>query len=51
MTEENYQPIEVYRNAADALHGVSGMVLFSFARNDCDTKNVGVNDKFFSFDD
>lgn len=40
MTEKKFQKIEVYRAAADALHCVSGMVLFSFARNDCDTKNI-----------
>jgi hypothetical protein len=40
MTEQEYQTPEVYRHAADALYAVSGMVLFSFARNDCDTKNI-----------
>lgn len=40
MAEKQYQTIEVYRAAADALYAVSGMVLFSFAKHDCDTKNV-----------
>jgi len=40
MAEKEYQPLEVYRHAADALYAVSGMILFSFARNDCDTKNI-----------
>lgn len=37
---KSHQSIEVYRNAADSLYTVSGMVLFSFARNECDTKNI-----------
>lgn len=40
MAEKEYHTLEVYRHAADALYAVSGMVLFSFARNDCDTKNI-----------
>lgn len=40
MSEKNYQAIEPYRDAADVLYGVSGMVLLSFARNNCDTKNI-----------
>ncbi|MDX2425705.1 MAG: DUF5677 domain-containing protein [Cycloclasticus sp.] len=40
MTEKSYQAIDVYQSAADALHGVSGMVLFAFAQNDCDIKNI-----------
>lgn len=40
MADEELQIIESYRNAADALYAVSGMVLLSFARNDCDTKNI-----------
>lgn len=40
MAEEGYQEIESYRAAADALYAVKGMVLFSFAKNGCDTKNI-----------
>lgn len=40
MSELSYQPVEVYREAADALYAVSGMVLFSFAKHDCDTRNI-----------
>ncbi len=40
MADEELQIIESYRNAEDALYAVSGMVLLSFARNDCDTKNI-----------
>jgi hypothetical protein len=37
---KEYQSIEAYRHAADTLYAVSGMVLFCFARNECDTKNT-----------
>jgi hypothetical protein len=40
MAEKAHQTLETYRQAADALYAVSVMVLFSFARNDCDTKNI-----------
>lgn len=40
MAEQEYRTLEEYRHAADALYAVSGMVLFSFARHDCDTKNI-----------
>lgn len=40
MAEQEYQTVEEYRHAADALYALSGMVLFSFARHDCDTKNI-----------
>lgn len=40
MKEKEYQSLEVYRQAADALYAVSSMVLFSFAQNNCDTKNI-----------
>jgi len=40
MPEDKHQYIEVYRAAADALYIVSGMVLFAFARYECDTKNI-----------
>lgn len=40
MTEQEHLSLEEYRLAADALYAVSGMVLFSFAQHDCDTKNI-----------
>lgn len=40
MVKKQYQRIEAYRDAADALYVVNGMVLSSFARNDCNTKNI-----------
>lgn len=40
MEAKEYQSIEAYRSAADSLFAVSGMVLFSFARHECDTKNT-----------
>lgn len=42
MTKQASQPadVELYRLAADALYAVSGMVLFSFAQHECDTKNI-----------
>lgn len=40
MEEKKYQLIEEYRKAADALYAVSEMMLFSFAKNECDTKNI-----------
>ena len=40
MPEKQYQSIEDYRAVADALYAVSGMVLFSFAKHDCDTRNI-----------
>ncbi len=40
MSEKQYQSIEDYRSVADALYAVSEMVLFSFAKHDCDTKNI-----------
>lgn len=40
MPEQHYPTLEAYRQAAETLYTVSGMVLFSFARHDCDTKNI-----------
>src|SRR3972149_7937796 len=40
MDQKTYQTIETYRGAADTLYAVSGMVLFCFAKHDCDTKNI-----------
>ncbi|MEW8372642.1 MAG: DUF5677 domain-containing protein [Candidatus Thiodiazotropha sp.] len=40
MAQKTYQEIETYRQAADSLYAVCGMVLFCFAKNECDTKNI-----------
>src|SRR5690606_33133983 len=37
---KTYQSADVYRQAADALSGVIGMVLFSFAKQECDVKDT-----------
>ncbi|ODN65378.1 DUF5677 domain-containing protein [Methylophaga muralis] len=40
MAENQYQTVETYRAAADALYAVTVMVLSSLAKYDCDTKNI-----------
>lgn len=40
MEAKKYQSVDTYKGAADALYAVGGMVLFCFARHDCDTKNT-----------
>jgi hypothetical protein len=40
MSKQSHRTLEAYREAAEALYAVSGMVLFSFARYHCDTKNI-----------
>ncbi len=37
---KKYLAFEEYRDAADSLYAVSGMVLFSFAKHGCDTRNL-----------
>lgn len=37
---KQYFSYDKYHNAADSLYAVSGMILFSFAKNKCDTKNL-----------
>ena len=40
MAPKTYQTIDTYRHAADSLYAVIGMVLFGFAKHNCDTKNI-----------
>lgn len=37
---KKYLAFSEYRDAADSMYAVSGMILFSFAKHDCDTKNL-----------
>lgn len=37
---KKYLPIDEYKDAADSLYGVSGMILFAFARHELDIKNL-----------
>jgi hypothetical protein len=40
MEPKQYLAYDKYRLAADSLYAVSGMILFSFAKHNCDTKNL-----------
>ena len=40
MEPKTYQTLETYKEVADNLYAVSGMVLFCIAKHDCDTKNI-----------
>ncbi len=40
MAPRTYQTIETYRQAADSLYAVCGMVPLYFAGNECDPKNI-----------
>ena len=38
--DEEYRSVEEYRLAVAAFHGVVGLLLFGFAKQDCDRKNI-----------
>lgn len=38
--DQEYRSVKEFRTAVDALHGVSGLLLFAFAKQDCDTKHI-----------
>lgn len=40
MEPKTYQTLETYKEVADSLYAVSGIILFCFANHNCDTKNI-----------
>jgi len=38
--DHEYRSLEEFRTAIGAFHGVCGLLLFAFAKQDCDTKNL-----------
>ena len=40
MEPKTYQTLEIYKEVADSLCAVSGIILFCFAKHNCNTKNI-----------